>query len=541
MSQVYPEGKSAVNDSTRKTACTFSQKWDDDPFTALGHTQVPNALLDYGARIGLAPDECWLITCILSYKYTTADPYPGQDALAAKFGRSVDTVQRVTGSIRAKGLLKATRERNDRGHFSHIVYNFTALRAALNECYYQDHPQTRTKHSAPAPMPQECGVAGEKAPNKSRTARLRQGTPAVRPGRKKGAVHAAESGEAIPQGCGANQIPDKDFEGEQIKQEQATQAGADSQAWSAEEIVVDSLNSLFSEDQDENAVRGAFRQAEETVQVSVQEPVPAPDPAVRQAAKALAHATDLGLDTIEGIILKWRQGGGADADIALILNETRAVVARPPKAENPAGLAVTVLRSKIKQGAAKPPDRAAPQPGSQLYRHAWVDDPGAERVKSPKITVRRPKSADDGIIVAGDAEDPAQAARATLCVDDQPMPALAEAVRSATERPGSVRSDEAIAHNKAGAAKIREALVAVSGKSIEELQREAGVELRLGRRRQSPGAEVQRHESPGAEVQRHEDHGVLGSFGGLPTRFTLSGWLRSLYSSKSARRKSLRP
>lgn len=385
MEKIVPEAANGVNTADKKssaTACTFSQKWGDDPFTLLGHTQVPNALIEYGARIGLAPDECWLVTCILSYKFTAANPYPGQDALAAKYGRSVDTVQRVTNSIRAKGLLEANRERNDFGHFSHITYDFTPLRAALNECYYQDHPQTRPKYSAPVPMPQGCGMADGKSPNKSHTARLRHGKSAARPCRKNAVDHTAKSGSTIPQGCGTNKSPEKENQEENKQTEQPPQAGADSQA---EEVfvVVDSFNSLVcEEEQDEEApvvedapapvVEDAPKAAEVApVPVPVLTPVPAPlvapvpaveaetDRAVRRAAAELAEVAALRQSVLADYVSKWRADGLGDVDIAQVLAATTAVVvAKQPPPEDPCAFAVSVMKNKVKARLENP--QAAP-------------------------------------------------------------------------------------------------------------------------------------------------------------------------------------
>lgn len=362
-----PVNPATVSDDKTAVKCTFAQKWGDDPFTALGHTQVPNALLAYGARLGLAPDECWLITCILSYKFTSADPFPSQDALAAKYGRSVDTVQRVTNSMSAKELLAATRGRNELGHFSHITYDFSALRAALNECYYQDHPQTRPKYSAPVPIPQPCGTSDGKARNKSHTARLRRGSFTVRPCRKKAAVHTAKQAPAMPQGCGTNESPEKEFEEKQTKQEQSTQAGADSHDYVS---AVDSLNSLNNEDQDEAAVMEALKlEAEIMVSEDVPKPVPAPiqeptqnpAPAPPQAlalpalavdsdraAAELSGASGLGLEILDGYVSEWRACGLGDQDIAQILAETSAALAKKsPPPGNPQGWARITLERKI--------------------------------------------------------------------------------------------------------------------------------------------------------------------------------------------------
>ena len=196
--------------TAKPVSCTFEQKWGDDPFTALGHTQIPNALIQYASRLKLAPDECWLITCILFHKRTAAAPFPGQETLTEMYGRSVDTVQRVIKSIRAKGLMEVQHKRSELGHFSHIVYDFVPLRLALNECYYQDHPEQRPQYSQPVPslaksaIPQGCGTAGEKRANISHTARLRYGRDAV--------SHTAKVPLPMPQGCGTNQTLKKKIE-----------------------------------------------------------------------------------------------------------------------------------------------------------------------------------------------------------------------------------------------------------------------------------------------------------------------------------------
>ncbi len=138
---------------------TFSQKWGDDPFTQLGHTQVPNALIEYSARLSLRSEECWLICCILRFKYSAENPCPKQEELAKLFGQSLDTIQRTLKKMETKRLLKVERLRDEGGRFTHTVYDFTALRYSLNECYYQDHPQERPTTLLPvSTTPQKCGV-----------------------------------------------------------------------------------------------------------------------------------------------------------------------------------------------------------------------------------------------------------------------------------------------------------------------------------------------------------------------------------------------
>jgi hypothetical protein len=174
---------------------TFSQKWGDDPFTQSGHTQVPNALIVYAHRLGLRSEECWLITCILRFKYDDANPTPSQELLAELFGQSVDTVQRTVKKIVDKKLLKVERVRDDDTHrFTHTVYDFTPLRFALNECHYQDHPEERPQMPTlpERATPQKCGLEN----SDTHTAEMRPGFSRE--------PHRRNAAWATPQICGVH-------------------------------------------------------------------------------------------------------------------------------------------------------------------------------------------------------------------------------------------------------------------------------------------------------------------------------------------------
>lgn len=178
------------NDTATKK--TFSQKWGDDPFTSMGYTQVPNALIQYAAQLELRSEECWLICCILKFKFDKNNPTPRQEDLARLFGQSIDTVQRTVKKIMDKNLLRVERVRSDFGRFTHMVYDFTPLRYALNECYYADHPQDRPRVSIKAtePTPQICGVVEQT----SHTADLRHGN--------ENKPHRRSAARSTPQICG---------------------------------------------------------------------------------------------------------------------------------------------------------------------------------------------------------------------------------------------------------------------------------------------------------------------------------------------------
>ena len=192
MNSSYPKNGAA---STPAHTYTFSQKWGDDPFTALGHTQVPNALIEYAARLGLAPEECWLIVCLLRFKHTPADPYPSQGRLAALVGQSEDTIRRLLKRIERRGLMHVERVRGDLGYYTHSVYDFQPLRAALNEAYYREHPEERPQPAASAATVQNRTVAPPATV---------QNCPVAPPPRKIGRNHPAKSALTTVQICGPN-------------------------------------------------------------------------------------------------------------------------------------------------------------------------------------------------------------------------------------------------------------------------------------------------------------------------------------------------
>ncbi len=216
-----------MNQSSRGDS--FSQKWGEDPFTLRGHTQIPNALIEYAARLGLRSEECWLICCILRFKYNADAPYPSQDKLAALFGQSIDTVQRTVKKIVAKKLLNLERIRSHRGVFTHAVYDFTPLRFALNECYYQDHPQERPQppQASEHARPQKCGP--------DHTADLRPGQIET-PGRR-------NASRTTPHFCG----PNKNLLSEEYTQENSSSKKRGPEPPPAQPVEVSAAASLVEE------------------------------------------------------------------------------------------------------------------------------------------------------------------------------------------------------------------------------------------------------------------------------------------------------
>lgn len=207
---------------------TFSQKWGDDPFTALGHTQAPNALVRYGARLGLDAEECWLITVILMFKHTPDDPYPAQARLAELIGKSEVTIRRWLKSIEGKKLMHVEHVRGDLGHYTHSIYDFQLLRGALNEAYYQDHPQDR---SQPAQLKLGQQATAQRQPTDQKRAVVKRGGKSAEratdqncsvaePPIKTGVHHRSDPGLATDQLC----RPNKSLEREERIEEEAAVA-----------------------------------------------------------------------------------------------------------------------------------------------------------------------------------------------------------------------------------------------------------------------------------------------------------------------------
>lgn len=147
-----------------------------------------------------------------------------------------------------------------------------------------------------------------------------------------------------------------------------------------------------------------------------------------------------------------------------------------------------IIRSVLKAHGDCPPDYVAGRVGKlraalgvsqnvgpksfQRYRQAWTDEPDAPKVKAPKISRVRPEHI-DGVDTASDAEDPAQAYRATLYLNDTPMLALADAALAYTPIYAPDRSADDIEASKRGVAGLRAALEAAGQKPLEDQKREA--------------------------------------------------------------------
>lgn len=98
------------------------------------------------------------------------------------------------------------------------------------------------------------------------------------------------------------------------------------------------------------------------------------------------------------------------------------------------------------------------------YHHVWANAPDTPKVGPPKAKRVRVEDANDGIDMAVDAEDPAQAHRATPYFNDASMGTLAEAALTYTPVRAPQRSEEEIEVGKRGLARFKAALDAAKQK-----------------------------------------------------------------------------
>lgn len=88
---------------------------------------IPFALFYYQAELDLSPQEVWLIGYVLSYRWTSALPFPAVRELARRSGVSTKTIEKYKKALVAKGLLGVIRRTRADGGNSSIGWDFSVL------------------------------------------------------------------------------------------------------------------------------------------------------------------------------------------------------------------------------------------------------------------------------------------------------------------------------------------------------------------------------------------------------------------------------
>jgi hypothetical protein len=116
---------------------------------ATGVAGVPRALCHYLGELGLSYADLGFVTHLLSYRWTTAFPFPAQRKLAEQAGIGRTGIQRRVYALQALGYLVVAERFDQRdGRRTSNGYDFTPLLDRLNELILRDW-ETVWKHRDP--------------------------------------------------------------------------------------------------------------------------------------------------------------------------------------------------------------------------------------------------------------------------------------------------------------------------------------------------------------------------------------------------------
>jgi len=128
---------------------SFKQTWGDDFFTSRGFTMVPNAVLEFAAKLHLHSKHIAVITAALYWKWDSRRPYPSIDSLAAAAGCSNRTVQRALDDLEHRNLVKVLPGCDKNGGQTSNLIDFTPLREAINGLSRVDLPAWAHEYTDP--------------------------------------------------------------------------------------------------------------------------------------------------------------------------------------------------------------------------------------------------------------------------------------------------------------------------------------------------------------------------------------------------------
>ncbi len=101
------------------------------PLLGGGYTALPTYAYVYYARLGVTEAELVFIAQLCTYWWSTRDPYPGEEALAARMGKTVRTIQGYIRSLGEKGLLHIHTRYSDHGRQHTNRYDVRPFFAAV--------------------------------------------------------------------------------------------------------------------------------------------------------------------------------------------------------------------------------------------------------------------------------------------------------------------------------------------------------------------------------------------------------------------------
>src|SRR5262249_46877986 len=96
-----------------------------------GVIAVPAGLYQHQAALALSPQDCWFVTYILAYRWSTDLPYPSLRKMAARTGYTEQRLHTIKQELVAQGYLRLVTRRDAHGGQDTNGYDFSGLLAAL--------------------------------------------------------------------------------------------------------------------------------------------------------------------------------------------------------------------------------------------------------------------------------------------------------------------------------------------------------------------------------------------------------------------------
>lgn len=120
---------------------TFADKWSV-PIERHGYTSLPNLLLSHQAELNITSGELTIICQLLSFKWTSSDPWPSVELLSKQTGMSPSTVRTHIRKLDKKGLVTRVFRKGATNE-----YNFRALQERLEIWAKNSKPPDRKRIS----------------------------------------------------------------------------------------------------------------------------------------------------------------------------------------------------------------------------------------------------------------------------------------------------------------------------------------------------------------------------------------------------------
>lgn len=141
----FPERRAAKPPDTVRTkaARTFADRWGSMIVFEGGYTVVPTSFLEHYTKLGVSTSEAMFFLQLMSFKWTTASPFPSYKKLSERMGIKVEAARRLAQRLEAKGLLARVPRKGTSNEF-----DVTLLTSALQAKVLQERKKKPAKTGA---------------------------------------------------------------------------------------------------------------------------------------------------------------------------------------------------------------------------------------------------------------------------------------------------------------------------------------------------------------------------------------------------------